>query len=514
AGDTYWAQYAPTMTAAGTSVTLNDLAPTTDRWDFAAVEVIPTPPPDPNASSTTSATSTTAEGQSSSSSTTGSSTTGSSTTGPSTTNPSKPGGTTGTTVSSTTTTTGAGTVPAGVVLQSIDGGSSFYVSHGATKAAPLDNANFFPIGVWYPSLNSTSDVTTYQSLGINMLDRPDGNCHLSLLAGTGIYAIPQYGECGGANGAGIGNESVGLFTDDEVDMNYGPSTGFTYLNNLISGVPASVKSGRFFWSNYGKGVMIWETPSQAAQFVNDYQQTVSDDYYWFTDSNINGPWGSSPWDQCAQFYGLNRDCTTDEAERGSNYGSSIDAIRSLESPNGSEPIWAFIEDGYPFTGDSEFITPAEMNWAMWSSIIHGARGIVYFNHSFSGPQQGDNNFENPYYTTTGITPQAEATDALIKSLAAVLNDDTALHYVTANPAPSTFGGIETMAKYHDGVFTIFADTRDSGGATAIPATFHVADAAARSVTVVNENRTIPVVNGTFTDTFATGSTVHIYQVNG
>jgi hypothetical protein len=48
-GDTYWTQYAaaPTL-AAGQSVTLNDTAPTADRWDLAAVEVIPgtlTPPP-------------------------------------------------------------------------------------------------------------------------------------------------------------------------------------------------------------------------------------------------------------------------------------------------------------------------------------------------------------------------------------------------------------------------------------------------------------------------------------
>jgi hypothetical protein len=48
-GDTYWTQYTnvPTL-AAGQSVTLNDTAPTADRWNLAAVEVLPgtlTPPP-------------------------------------------------------------------------------------------------------------------------------------------------------------------------------------------------------------------------------------------------------------------------------------------------------------------------------------------------------------------------------------------------------------------------------------------------------------------------------------
>jgi hypothetical protein len=47
--DTYWTQYATAPTSlAGQSVTLGDTAPTADRWDLAAVEVLPgtlTPPP-------------------------------------------------------------------------------------------------------------------------------------------------------------------------------------------------------------------------------------------------------------------------------------------------------------------------------------------------------------------------------------------------------------------------------------------------------------------------------------
>ena len=45
------------------------------------------------------------------------------------------------------------------------------------------------------------------------------------------------------------------------------------------------------------------------------------------------------------------------------------------------------------------------------------------------------------------------------------------------------------------------------------ATFTLNDPIATNVTVLNENRTIPVVNGHFTDTFATAATVHIYEVN-
>jgi hypothetical protein len=53
AGDTYWVQSQTTPgNAANTTVTLNDTAPTTDRWDFAAIEILPavadtTPPTQP-----------------------------------------------------------------------------------------------------------------------------------------------------------------------------------------------------------------------------------------------------------------------------------------------------------------------------------------------------------------------------------------------------------------------------------------------------------------------------------
>ena len=62
-------------------------------------------------------------------------------------------------------------------------------------------------------------------------------------------------------------------------------------------------------------------------------------------------------------------------------------------------------------------------------------------------------------------------------------------------------------------FYIFSDTRVSETQHNIPAVFTLNDPNATSVTVVNENLTIPVVNGSFSDTFANASTVHIYQVN-
>jgi cell migration-inducing and hyaluronan-binding protein len=56
-GDTYWVQRTDDVTpAVGTTVTLNDTAPTKDTWDFAAIELIPAtgPAPTPSPSATAS----------------------------------------------------------------------------------------------------------------------------------------------------------------------------------------------------------------------------------------------------------------------------------------------------------------------------------------------------------------------------------------------------------------------------------------------------------------------------
>jgi hypothetical protein len=43
-GDTYWTQsQAATTPTAGTVVTIDDTAPTVDRWNLSAVEILPSP---------------------------------------------------------------------------------------------------------------------------------------------------------------------------------------------------------------------------------------------------------------------------------------------------------------------------------------------------------------------------------------------------------------------------------------------------------------------------------------
>ena len=61
-------------------------------------------------------------------------------------------------------------------------------------------------------------------------------------------------------------------------------------------------------------------------------------------------------------------------------------VRSQVQPWASMPVWNFVELGHPFPDDQGgTITTQQMRAAVWSSIINGARGIIYFVHNFGGP---------------------------------------------------------------------------------------------------------------------------------
>ena len=420
-----------------------------------------------------------------------------------------------------------------------DGGSNYYAVHGLTAAAAMgwDSPTFIAIGPFDSAYNSSTDVNTWAALGWNTAFA-DGGLDAVLTASNGISVISQ-------NHSGTFRSNVvGLLTQDE------PNTFAEGVSGPLSSTANSVQDGHFWWMNntwsWEAGYGLSGTPSPGDPVAALEANIVTPngtlrhidlntaDLYWFSGSRdpswsgyMLGSTGAG-----GQIYGLPGGINADQAQRGSNYGDMIDVLRGYQAQTGHPgPVVSIIEDGDPFTGDSNgssYIKPAEMNWAVWSSFIHGARGIMYFDHSFSGPGAANVNVEQSYYQTVqpgqtiSIVGQITATDALIKQLAPVLNSPFAINYVSTTQGGYNFGqpdsyslagGIETMAKDYNGQFYIFADTRDSETQHNIAATFVLNDPNAVSVTVVGENRTIAVVSDQFNDVFANASTVHIYQVN-
>ena len=176
------------------------------------------------------------------------------------------------------------------------------------------------------------------------------------------------------------------------------------------------------------------------------------DQYWFAGSKT----GQEQY-ELGLLDNLGTSATADQAARGSNYG---DVITDEEAINGgTQPIFSYIETGGPYTDDtsaSDYITPPELNWAVWSSLIHGANGIIYFDHTFGGPAQSDDDMYDFYYQTVqpgqtvSMYTQVQNTDALVEQMAPVLNSPTALNYATVNTPGYENGVVDFGVQRHRG----------------------------------------------------------------
>lgn len=427
---------------------------------------------------------------------------------------------------STSTVVAGGSLPPGVTLDPIDGGPNYYCSGGFSYACSdgWDNSSFYPIGVWYASITDSGDATFYKSLGLNTAFRTTSNSSLSSMNSAGIDAIVS--DQGSPETSGMGSETTGLLAQDEPDS----WTGGTYpLEPSLADTPNSQQDGRFWYVNNtwnflaygglsglsGGSAAVLNTKVGTPNGSQRHVDIQSTDIYWFSlgKGGIQGSEGEI-------LYGLGSAMTTAEAECGCRYGDMIDTERSDQTTYPA-PIFQLIENGGPLdqqTTEAQYITPPEMNWAVWSSIIHGARGLIWFNNTFGGPGDSGNDIADSYFqdvqsgNSVSITGQMTTTDDEVESLASAINSPQMLNYVTVSPTDTTFGGIETRATDDGGNYYIFSDTRDAESTTGISATFTVAGSYSGPVTVVGENRTVTATDGVFSDTFANASTVHIYEI--
>jgi hypothetical protein len=300
----------------------------------------------------------------------------------------------------------------------------------------------------------------------------------------------------------VGSETAGWVLTDEIDMQQANASGAAAARSQLSSILAGLPSdGRLRYTNYGKGVIFWNSDSDAEQYVNDFQQVVSTDVYWFTDAEVCTE------TQGGSLFGLGRDLTSAECHRASNYGAQVARVRALDAMDGKRmPVWSFVETGHPFDNSqagTRSIAPAEIRAAVWHSIIAGARGIIYFQHSFGGSCVGDHHTIRS--NCEGTRPIVVSVDAQIRSLAAVLNSPTLTSGFTASSS------VKAMAKWNGQNLHVFAGSSANASSTA---TFSIPCVGNATATVLGENRTVAVSNGAFADQFADGNAVHIYRIDG
>ena len=392
---------------------------------------------------------------------------------------------------------------------SIGSGSSPTVPVGVTLSpvpqypagSVWGSSDRFALTVWFESINSAADLAMDQAAGLNGYVALVNNSQArkDLMASSGMGFLLQTGDWL----AERPEFSNGWLLSDEIDMQQANAAGAAAAREQIAQSLAALPAdGKTRYINYGKGVAFWNSESDAAAYVNfPGIGIVSDDVYWFTDPDT-----CSQWQGGALLLGGARALTAAECHRAANYGAVMQRVRYLDGLDGvSRPIWGVVEVGHPFTNpDWPTIQPAQIKAAVWHSIIGGANGIIYFNHSFSGPCPTQHALRDPCYAEARAAVTEVNTQ--ITALAPVLNSPTATGYAT-----SSGGGLKMLTKYYNNDWYLFTGSDGSTGTRTITLP---ASSTATTVTVLNENRTLPVSNHQFTDTYATPNTTHHYKITG
>ncbi|MFD0207100.1 MULTISPECIES: hypothetical protein [Saccharothrix] len=182
-----------------------------------------------------------------------------------------------------------------------------------------------------------------------------------------------------------------------------------------------------------------------------------------------------------------------------SYGQVIDTMRKWCGPD--KPLYGFVETGHPHDR-GETITPDQLESAVWNTILHGATGINYFAHSFHTDGTGE---YSSVLTRPDIKDRVTAVNALLKSLAPVLNSPN-LPGVTA----TSDNGIPVSVLHKQGWLLAQTDgTKDHPRSRSARVTLTV-PVSSGTATVVDENRTVPIVDGRIVDDFGPYQ-VHVYR---
>jgi hypothetical protein len=367
------------------------------------------------------------------------------------------------------------------------GGPSDYAQFPQAATSGWTDPSFFPIAVF---LGKPEDAASLWSIGVNTYMGAEHNgSTMASITGTGMNVIAQ-DEWTTAE-VGSDPRAVGWFLSDECDMGLsdcGNDEATQLATQARYAATARARNdGRFLQANFGNGVLrtFWSKDTMRDQV--SLVDVTSVDKYAYTSPHVRSLMSASP------SWPSGKDVASSFA-----YGWLQNQMETFSSPAGSKPNWVLVETAMPYLTEAGATTISgdQIEGAVWNAIINGASGIAYFQHN--------NNGACGNYSLIAC-PSARAavtkTNAEIHSLASVLNTRSIVW---------TFGaGLQTALKVRDGYAYVFAMTDGGSGSRnlALPPGVR-----GQTVEVVGENRTIPVTDGKFTDTFASEDAHHVYRL--
>lgn len=374
-------------------------------------------------------------------------------------------------------------------------GGPAYWSHFDDASDWTDPA-FFPVSVWYAGISSAEEVAWDKAHGINTYLGMWEGTPFSLFEDNDVYWI------GGELNETFDADSPhwpGVVLDDEVDGRFTPEDGFAHLAALSRDAEGS---GKFRYANFTQLVIGPDLDVEVQeQYVNGFTDVVSIDMYWY----------SIPFCDWQPYRGEDYAVSVpeDTCRTASSYGRAMRALTIRDGVDGLvQPRWQFIENLNGLSGHDHltYISPGQLKGAAMSSIISEARGLVWFNQSFTGPCQSTNvvrtaQMEGDAWCGAEQVAAMGEVNNFVHDLAPMINTQS---YVW------DFGdGLDTMLKVHDGDAYIFAMTDGETGERGFSLPPGIS---ATTAEVVGEGRSVEVAADRFVDHFENEYDYHVYRI--
>lgn len=380
----------------------------------------------------------------------------------------------------------------------ISGAIHAHLAHAQWTNGLSTNQNYFPIGVW---LQRPEDAVLWRNAGVNLYtglwDGPTTN-QLNTLRAAGMQTIADQNTAGLNYNLTLTNGRpviVGWLLQDEPDNAQPDGTG-----------------------GYGP-------PIPTAQVQQAYQQTKTNDPTRPIFLNLsqgigwdNGTWygqgGAIVPSRDYPQYILGSDiisfdiypmCSPDAAVAGHAWRVALGVDRLRQYAPTNHIVWAFIETGDIHNNGRQATIP-QIRAEVWMALIHGATGINYFIHGNTSVSTFDDRAllrpENAA-RLAGVT----AINNEVQSLAAVLKTKSIPGFATLTNVVGTTP-VDFTVKQSNGSTYLFTVGMRTNTTTKL---FQLQGMPDGPIQVLGENRALPLVNGSFTDTF-NGYEAHLYTI--
>lgn len=392
----------------------------------------------------------------------------------------------------------------------------------------LQDPAFLPIAVWLQDQNIPVTAPQYAAMGVNIYAgfwNGVTSAKLTTLKNNGIYALPGTGRPSpppavlplteqsavAAMTSDLQARVIGWMPYDEPDLPVNGCISPLTLKSTYDSLKGNDPLKRPILINFNQDIVNADPLTAGCFPFQQYAPTCdisSFDIYPCNDSyGIGNPGNGLPY--LKEWLGKRTFCFF-ESTSFESYPCDVPyAAFPICNPHNQKP--------------SRAPTPVETMTEIMHAIIKGCTGIMLFCHANIPPTTSGSQVEAGLLDSSYSTMVAALTTyfAQLKSLAAVINSP--LEWAPQATVVANFL-VTTASRHFAGKRYIFA-ANIAGKYALTTATFTVPDIASGTVTVLGENRTLPLSNNQFTDTFGDSGYVdsisanaplfygkHIYQI--